>query len=46
MIQVNSLNYLDVDDQFFKQYMNKRITEIKTLAKKAKYGSVFEISRD
>lgn len=26
--------------------MNKRIAEIQTLAKKAKYGTVFEISRD
>jgi hypothetical protein len=36
----------DVDDDFYKEYMHKRMAEIKNLAKRAKYGSVIEISRD
>lgn len=37
---------LDVDDDFYREYMQRRMAEIKALSSKAKYGKVYEISRD
>ena len=36
----------DVDDEFYREYMQRRIAEISALASKGKYGKVYEISRD
>ena len=36
----------DVEDDFMKQYMEKRLNEMKEIAKKNRYGSVQEISKD
>ena len=35
-----------MDDEFTRQYMQKRMQEIKTKADNYKYGKVIEISRD
>ena len=37
---------LDFDDDFTRQYMANRMQELKEKAKKEKFGSVIEISRD
>lgn len=37
---------IDVDDDFYREYMQRRMAEIKALSSKAKYGKVYEISRD
>ena len=37
---------LDFDDEFMREYMAKRRTEIKEEAQKFKFGTVIEISRD
>lgn len=36
---------IDMDDDFCRQYMSKRMNEIKELARKSKYGSVIEINK-
>ena len=38
--------YVDDDDEFTKQYMAKRMQEMKSNAAKMVYGQVLEISRD
>ena len=35
-----------MDDEFTKQYMEKRMQEIKVKAENYKYGKVIEIARD